>query len=129
MERIEEAVPETDYQCIQQFISSSPWSYRNVIGRVAVKADELIGGTGVTALIIDESGFAEKGKTSVGAARQWNGRLGKTDNCQVAVFSVLSSEDRAILTDVELSLPKGWTEDEERCHRSGVPDSRIEYKT
>ncbi len=128
MERMEEAVPETDYQCIQQFISSSPWSYRNVIDRVAVKADELIGGTGVTALIIDESGFAKKGKTSVGAARQWNGRLGKTDNCQVAVFSVLSSEDSAMLTDVELSLPNGWTEDEERCHRSGVPDSRIEYK-
>ncbi len=129
MERIEETVPETDYQRIQQFISSSPWSYRNVIDRVAVKADELIGGTGETALIIDESGFAEKGKTSVGAARQWNGRLGKTDNCQVAVFGVLSSEDRAILTDVELSLPKGWTEDEERCNRSGVPDPRIEYKS
>jgi len=49
---------------------------------VSVKADELLGGTGVTALIIDESGFAEKGKTSVGVARQWNGRLGWTDNCQ-----------------------------------------------
>jgi len=129
MERMEEAVPGTDYESLQQFISNSPWSYRDVICRVAVKADELLGGTGGTALIIDESGFAKKGKTSVGVARQWNGRLGKTDNCQVAVYGALSSGDRVILIDVELFLPKGWTEDAARCLRSGVPETRIENKT
>jgi len=35
-------------------------------------------------LIFDESGFAKKGEASAGVARQWNGRLGKVDNCQVA---------------------------------------------
>ncbi len=129
MERMEEAVPGTDYESLQQFISCSPWSYRDVICRVSVKADELSGGTGVTALIIDESGFAEKGKTSVGAARQWNSRSGWTDNCQAAVYGALSSGDRVLLIDVELSLPKGWTEDAARCSRSGVPDSRVENKT
>ncbi len=34
-----------------------------------------------------------------------------------------------LLIDVELFLPKGWTEDAARCRRAGVPDSRIEYRT
>ena len=33
MERMEEAVPGTDYESLQQFISCSPWSYRDVICR------------------------------------------------------------------------------------------------
>ena len=32
-----------------------------------------------SALVIDESAFAKKGGMSAGVARQWNGRLGKTD--------------------------------------------------
>jgi SRSO17 transposase len=28
----------------------------------------------------------------VGVVRQWSGRLGKVDNCQVAVFAVLSAK-------------------------------------
>ncbi len=129
MERMEETVPETDYESLQEFISNSPWSYGDVIRRVSSKADELLGGTGVTALIIDESGFAKKGLTSVGVSRQWNGRSGKTDNCQVAVFGALSAGDRVLPIDVELFLPKGQTEDTARCRRAGVPDSRIEHKT
>src|SRR4051812_14939717 len=31
-----------------------------------------------------------EGDRSVGVARQWCGRLGKVDNCQVAVFAVLT---------------------------------------
>ena len=42
-------------------------------------------GRGGTALVIDESGFAKRGEPSAGVARQWNGRLGKTDNSQVGV--------------------------------------------
>ena len=91
MERMEEAVPGTDYESLQQFISNSPQSYRAVIRRVSVWAYELLGETGMTALITDESGFSKKGITSVGVSRQQNGRLDKTDNCQVAVYGALSS--------------------------------------
>lgn len=35
----------------------------------------------------DETGFPKKGTKSVGVKRQYSGTLGRTDNCQVAVFA------------------------------------------
>ena len=127
MERMEESVADADYEALQQFISDSPWSDRAVYDRVALEADALLGGTGETALIIDESGFAKKGRASVGVARQWNGRLGKTDNSQVAVFGALAAGERVVPTDVELFLPEEWTDDPERCARAGVPEDAREH--
>ena len=37
-------------------------------------------------VVIDPSAFPKKGTESCGVARQWCGRLGKVDNCQVGVF-------------------------------------------
>jgi SRSO17 transposase len=37
-------------------------------------------------LVIDPSGVLKQGKASVGVARQWCGRAGKVDNCQVGVY-------------------------------------------
>ena len=37
-------------------------------------------------LVFDPSGFPKSGRESVGVARQWCGRLGKVDNCQVAIY-------------------------------------------
>jgi SRSO17 transposase len=36
--------------------------------------------------VIDGSSFVKQGRESVGVQRQWCGRLGKQDNCQVGVF-------------------------------------------
>jgi SRSO17 transposase len=40
-------------------------------------------------LLLDESSFQKKGRKSVGVARQWSGRLGKVENCQVVRFLLL----------------------------------------
>lgn len=37
-------------------------------------------------LVFDPSAFPKSGRESVGVARQWCGRLGKVDNCQVAIY-------------------------------------------
>jgi SRSO17 transposase len=58
-------------------------------------------------LVIDESSFAKQGDHSVGVARQRSGRLGKVDNCQVAVFGVLTDGHRHTPVDMRLYLPKG----------------------
>jgi SRSO17 transposase len=60
-------------------------------------------------LIIDESGFAKKGKKSKGVARQYNGSVGKIDNCQVGVFAALNAGSITNLINAKLYTPKSDT--------------------
>lgn len=129
MERMEEVVPNCDYQSLQHFLSHSEWSARAVLDQVAAEADRHLGGSVDTGLYIDESGFAKKGEKSVGVARQWNGRLGKVDNSQVAVFACLGQGPYATLIDTRLYLPKEWVQDPERCREAGVPEQDVVYKS
>lgn len=76
MERMAEAVPDSDQQVLQNFLTHSYWDYRAVMDRVASKADALIGAEIGAGPYLDESAFQKKGDHSVGVARQWNGRLG-----------------------------------------------------
>jgi SRSO17 transposase len=63
-------------------------------------------------VIVDESGFAKKGKDSVGVARQYCGTLGKVENCQVGVFAAYASRHGYALVDQRLFLPEPWLSDE-----------------
>jgi len=108
-------------QQFQHFISNSPWDHKPVVAQIGQDADHLLGGKPSSCLIIDESSFAKQGDRSVGVARQWSGRLGKVDNCQVAVFGVLSDGQRHTPVDTRLYLPKGWIDDPARCERAGIP--------
>lgn len=113
-----------DLSCAQQFqhfISNSPWPHDAVVVQIGQDADRLLGGKPSSCLIIDESSFAKQGDRSVGVARQWSGRQGKIDNCQVAVFGVLSDGERHAPIDMRLYLPKRWIDDAARCDRAGVP--------
>lgn len=129
MERMEEAVPGTDYQCIQQFVTDSPWDHREVMDRVAAEADALLGAHQGSCLLIDESGFAKAGSKSAGVARQYNGRLGKVDNCQVSVCASLCAADRVVPVDIRLFLPECWTDDSERCETAGIPTGERKFRT
>jgi SRSO17 transposase len=126
---ISEVVPDTDDRNLQQFITHSKWSAREVLDHVARDADELIGDGSDAALILDESGFAKQGKMSVGASRQYLGRLGKVDNGQVAVFGVLAKGRFATAIDTRLYLPKEWTADAQRCNKAGIPEGERVFKT
>ena len=128
MERMEEYVEDYDYQAQQQFLSDSPWDHRPLMERVAKEVDALMGGEDAM-LLVDESGFAKKGNKSVGVARQWNGRLGKVDNCQVGVFAALSDGERAALVDLGLFLPESWTSDAERCEAAKIPETERQART
>jgi SRSO17 transposase len=129
MERMEEVVPECEYQSLQHFLSESDWDARSVLDQVAVEADRHLGGTLDSCLLLDESSFAKKGQKSVGVARQWSGRLGKVDNCQVAVFAALAQGSWSTLIDTRLYLPKEWVQDRKRCIAAGVPASDVVLKS
>ncbi len=121
MERMAEVVPDSCDQSLQHFLSNSSWDGRALTDQVALEASAIIGDDQNTALIIDESYFAKKGVKSVGVSRQWNGRLGKVDNCQVGVFAALSRGKFATLIDARLYMPKAWIDDPKRCKASNVP--------
>lgn len=124
-----EVVPDSDSQVLQNFLTHSSWDHRQVMDVVAQSANDSIGGDEGSGLYIDESCFAKKGKHSVGVARQWNGRLGKTDNCQVGVFGALGKGQHVSLIDARLYLPQVWTSDPKRCAKAGIPHQARVHKT
>lgn len=132
MERMNERIGSEegqDYEGMQHFLSGSPWDERKVYDFVAEQADGRLGGHPDSQLILDESGFGKKGDSSVGVARQHNGRLGKRDNCQVGVYSVLNCGIHSALVGARLFLPEEWVEDPERCKKAGVPEEQIKERT
>jgi len=129
MERMAEAVPDSDDQVLQNFLTHSSWDYRGVMDQVARNANQLLGAEMGAGLYIDESAFQKKGTKSVGVARQWNGRLGKQDNCQVGVFGALGRGDRVCLVDARLYLPQEWTSDAARCDEADVPKAEQVHRT
>jgi len=96
LERIEADVAQSDYEGMQQFISNSPWDHRAVMRQVAQRAETALGGAEDTALYLDETAFVKKGRASVGVQRQYCGRLGKLENCQVGVFAALGCGSRML---------------------------------
>lgn len=129
MERMEEIVPDCDYQSLQHFISDSEWETRAVLDQVAREADRHLGGSENSCILIDETSFQKKGESSVGVDRQWSGRLGKVENCQVAVFASLTQGAYSTLIDTRLYLPLKWSEDPKRCLAAGVPKSEVGFKS
>src|SRR4051812_25719741 len=69
----------------------------------------------------DETGFPKKGAKSVGVKRQYSGTLGRTDNCQVAVFANYCSAEGHTFMDRRLFLPEEWAADRDRRAEAGVP--------
>ena len=122
-------VPEADNRNLQQFLTHSKWSAREVMDELAQRASQRIGDKTGACLLIDESGFAKQGKKSVGVARQWLGRFGKVDNGQVAVYATLCNGKRTALVDARLYMPKEWINDPQRCREAGVPEEEIVFRT
>ena len=79
-------------------------------------------------IVFDPSAFAKKGTKSVGVARQWCGRLGKIENCQVGVYMAYVSRKEHALVNTRLYLPEEWTRDRKRCKAAGVPKA-VRFRT
>ena len=95
---------------LQWFLGMSPWDDVPLRDELASQVGKQLGrADGV--IVFDPSAFPKSGKESVGVARQWCGRLGKIENCQVGIFMGYVSAIEHTLVDTRLYLPKEWTED------------------
>lgn len=121
-----ETVAGSEYQSLHHMLSESSWDRVGVRRQLISDANAHFGHPG--ALVIDESAIAKKGDKSAGVARQWNGRLGKTDNSQVGVFAAVTRDGLAALVDGELFVPEIWFDDPERCREAGMPEE-LEFCT
>jgi SRSO17 transposase len=128
LSRYAKIVPECDNQSLHHFITNSPWDERAVIDHIQRDVSDLIGDPAEASIHIDESGFPKQGKHSVGVKRQYCGRLGKVENCQVGVFLGYVKGSYRTLIDGRLYLPRNWTNDKRLRHDTGVPEE-VTFKT
>jgi len=110
-------------QNMQHFISQSPWSADQMIEKMqtaVAQRSELAGGM----LILDESADEKSGNKTVGASRQYNGRHGKVDQCQVGTFLAYAHKGIWTWVDGEIFVPERWFSPEyaARRHQAGVPE-------
>jgi len=121
------ALPGTNNQRLQEFLTSAAWDFRAMdrlrIGHMLKHASA---GSGV--LIVDDTGLPKKGKHSVGVGRQYSGTLGRVDNCQIVVTAHYVDGVFDWPVAGRLYLPKGWAADLERRKRGRVPEE-ISFRT
>ena len=116
-----------DRQVLQRFIGYTDWDHEPLLDELARQvAAEL--GEADAVIVFDPSGFPKKGTESVGVQRQWCGRLGKTDNCQVGVYMGYVTRTEQVLVDQRLYLSKEWVADKKRRMKCGVP-ADLEHRT
>jgi SRSO17 transposase len=75
-------------------------------------------------LVVDDTGFLNKGRHSAGVARQYRGTAGRVEHCQSGVLLGYASALGHALLDRERSLPQECTDDRARGRQAGIPDTR-----
>ena len=116
-----------DRMPLQWFLGVSPWDPAPLRDELVRQVGDRLGDAeGV--LVFDPSAVPKSGRDSVGVGRQWCGRLGKVENCQVAVYMGYVSRHEHALVDTRLYLPKEWAGDPERRQKAGVPPD-VRFRT
>jgi SRSO17 transposase len=115
---------------LQRLLNEAKWDEAELMRLtrgllIEASEDDELGAVGV----VDESGFVKKGDHSAGVKRQYCGRIGKVENCQVGVFLTLVTESLQGFLDRRLYLPQDWCEDETRCEDARIPQAARSFKT
>ena len=111
------------HQSLLHLVGQAAWSDEAVLAKARELVLPTIEAQGkIEAWIVDDTGFTKKGVHSVGVARQYCGRLGKTDNCQIAVTLSIANHAASLPIAYELYLPEDWAADAARRKKAHVPD-------
>src|SRR6204780_3579484 len=117
------------HQSLLHLVGRAAWSDEAVLVKVRELVLPAIEAQGkIKAWIVDDTGFAKKGVHSVGVARQYCGRLGKTDNCQIAVTLSIANHAASLPIAYRLYLPEEWANDAARRSKAHVPDD-VKFRT
>lgn len=117
------------HESLHHFVAQAPWSDADMLQQVRnYVLPAMQKNRAVTAWIVDETGIVKKGTHSVGVARQYCGRVGKKENCQVAVSLSVATASASLPIAWRLYLPEEWTSDPARCQAAGVPNA-VELQT
>lgn len=117
----------SDRQKIQEFIAVAAWKREPLARELVAQVARTLGRPDAV-IVFDPSAFAKKGTASVGVQRQWCGRLGKVENCQVGVYMAYVTADEHVLVDTRLFLPRDWAASRARRKACGVP-AGVEFRT
>jgi SRSO17 transposase len=110
------------HESLHHFVAQSPWSDNDMLRQVrnyVLPAMLKLGPT--TAWVVDETGVVKKGTHSVGVARQYCGRVGKKENCQVAVSLSVATATGSLPIAWRLYLPEEWANDPVRREEVDIP--------
>jgi SRSO17 transposase len=129
----DDGIGQNQVLALQRFLTYSPWDCQQIHREIqTVFAEELVPATADwpigTVGVIDESGFVKQGTHSVGVQRQYCGRVGKKENCQVGVFLVGVTPAGTALLEEQLYLPQTWAGDAARRAETSVPED-IAFQT
>jgi SRSO17 transposase len=117
------------HESLHHFVAQSPWSDDAMLKQVRNYVLPAMQETGpVMAWIVDETGMVKKGAHSAGVARQYCGRVGKKENCQVAVSLSVATATGSLPIAWRLYLPEEWANDPARRQQVGVPPE-VEFQT
>lgn len=108
-------------RALQEFVGAGRWQDDRIVDQMTEQVAEEIG-TPDGVLILDASGIQKWGTKSVGVKRQYCGRLGKIENCQVGEFLGYASPKGNTLVDRRLYLPEDWANDPDRRAEAHVPE-------
>ena len=97
-----------DGQALPRFMANSPWSGQAVFGQIHVEIKATAALAQGSTLILDESADEKAGTHNAGAARQYNGRMGKVDVCRVDTCLTYANGGLWAMVDGELFLPEEW---------------------
>ena len=117
------------HQSLLHLVGQAPWPDEAVLQKIRELVLPGIERQGrIEAWIVDDTGFTKKGTHSVGVARQYCGRLGKQDNCQVAVTLSIANHSASLPIAYRLYLPETWANDAARRKKTHVPKD-VRFKT
>jgi SRSO17 transposase len=109
---------------LQHFVGAGQWDDASVRTELRCHVQEALGDPDAV-LVLDNHGVPKQGQESCGVARQWCGRLGKVENCQVGYFLAYATARGRTLLDARLYLPQERAADGRHRRKTHVPKDVI----